>query len=641
DNISADTNVTIRYTVVANGSCGSTQADVTFTVKNNPQIPIVSLATQPSCTTEGTSIISNYIGTNTYVFTPSGPTVDATGLVSGMVFGTSYTVTSNSAGCSSAASTSFTNAAAICAKDDAFTIVGINEIANAGNVLIGNPTTPDTFNGSPVTIGLVNLAVITPATPLSQDSPVPNIDITSGQVNVPSNTPAGTYKLIYRICEILNPSNCDTATVTVVVKAATIIANDDMGSLVGGFLGGKALSNVLANDTLNGTPIIETNVKTTFVSSTNEGITLSGTEVMVAAGTPAGTYTLTYSICEKSNPTNCSQATVSVTVTKNTNAHAIVTGSDTISINGYIGGTALVNVLANDKLNENDINASEIILTAIDIPAGIILKNDGTINIMPGMAGGKYTLTYQICEIANSSNCTTGTVTIFVETPSIALIETVVLNDSNGNGYAEAGETLTYRYVVTNTGNTDLKNISVSDLLPGMIISGGPINLAIGESDNYSFIGSYILSQADINSGRVTSQGTVSAITTSGIPLLDKSDPVNLVGNDPTVFDLSGCIIKVFNAVSPNGDGMNDRFYIQGLECYTDNTVSIFNRWGVLVFERDHYNNTDIVFVGLSEGRSTIKNSDGLPEGTYYYVIKYKDSKSNPHQEVGYLYLSK
>jgi gliding motility-associated-like protein len=50
---------------------------------------------------------------------------------------------------------------------------------------------------------------------------------------------------------------------------------------------------------------------------------------------------------------------------------------------------------------------------------------------------------------------------------------------------------------------------------------------------------------------------------------------------------------KCFNAVAPNGNGDNKVFRIRGLECYADNTVEIYNRWGVLVFERAGYNNDD------------------------------------------------
>jgi len=114
----------------------------------------------------------------------------------------------------------------------------------------------------------------------------------------------------------LNPTNCDTATVSVSVNAPAIVANDDAGTSVNGSTGGTAFTNVLANDTLNGVAVVPSKVTTTFVSATNAGITLSGTNVLVAAGTPAGSYTLTYQICEVLNASNCDTAIVTVTVTE-------------------------------------------------------------------------------------------------------------------------------------------------------------------------------------------------------------------------------------------------------------------------------------------------------------------------------------
>ena len=39
----------------------------------------------------------------------------------------------------------------------------------------------------------------------------------TGEVSVAPGTPAGTYTLVYEICEFLNPTNCDTAVVTMTV----------------------------------------------------------------------------------------------------------------------------------------------------------------------------------------------------------------------------------------------------------------------------------------------------------------------------------------------------------------------------------------------------------------------------------------
>ena len=104
---------------------------------------------------------------------------------------------------------------------------------------------------------------------------------------------------------------------------------------------------------------------------------------------------------------------------------------------------------------------------------------------------------------------------------------------------------------------------------------------------------------------------------------------------------VSGCAIKVYNAVTPDGSDKYDKLVIQGLECYPDNSIEIFNRWGVLVFERDHYNNDDIVFRGISEGRVTVEKSQELPAGTYFYILKYRDSDSNAFEKSGYLYLNR
>jgi len=95
----------------------------------------------------------------------------------------------------------------------------------------------------------------------------------------------------------------------------------------------------------------------------------------------------------------------------------------------------------------------------------------------------------------------------------------------------------------------------------------------------------------------------------------------------------------IYNAVSPNGDGINDSFYIKGIDKYPDNRVEIYNRWGVKVYDATSYNENDVMFKGYSDGRSTVKRGEGLPAGTYFYVLKY--NKNNTIIEnTGYLYIA-
>ena len=93
------------------------------------------------------------------------------------------------------------------------------------------------------------------------------------------------------------------------VVGAVIDAVDDTGTVANGATGGTAVPNVLVNDTLNGAPATLANVTLTQVSTSNPNVTLNTATgaVNVAPGTPAGTYTLVYEICEqlKISTSNC------------------------------------------------------------------------------------------------------------------------------------------------------------------------------------------------------------------------------------------------------------------------------------------------------------------------------------------------
>jgi len=47
------------------------------------------------------------------------------------------------------------------------------------------------------------------------------------------------------------------------------------------------------------------------------------------------------------------------------------------------------------------------------------------------------------------------------------------------------------------------------------------------------------------------------------------------------------------NTFSPNGDGINDIFYVRGTGLFRVNSMMIFNRWGELVFEKKNFSVND------------------------------------------------
>ncbi|KUF45141.1 hypothetical protein AS361_15045 [Myroides marinus] len=100
--------------------------------------------------------------------------------------------------------------------------------------------------------------------------------------------------------------------------------------------------------------------------------------------------------------------------------------------------------------------------------------------------------------------------------------------------------------------------------------------------------------------------------------------------------------IVIYNAVSPNSDGKNDYFFIENINRFPNNTVEIYNRWGVKVYDTKNYDSAGNVFRGYSNGRATLNKSDRLATGTYYYVVTYQYSDSRGTQmkkKTGYLHL--
>jgi gliding motility-associated-like protein len=76
--------------------------------------------------------------------------------------------------------------------------------------------------------------------------------------------------------------------------------------------------------------------------------------------------------------------------------------------------------------------------------------------------------------------------------------------------------------------------------------------------------------------------------------------------------------IIVYNAMSPNGDGVNDNLIIEGLHNYPNNKIQIFNRWGNTIFTTEGYHNE---FDGTWDNKL-------LPDGTFFYILEDGEGKT-------------
>jgi gliding motility-associated-like protein len=77
--------------------------------------------------------------------------------------------------------------------------------------------------------------------------------------------------------------------------------------------------------------------------------------------------------------------------------------------------------------------------------------------------------------------------------------------------------------------------------------------------------------------------------------------------------------VRIPNALSPNGDGLDDTWEIDNIGVYPSNHVLVFNRWGNKIFETTNYGRAN-------EWNGTIKGQPA-PVGTYYYVITLGNGK--------------
>lgn len=87
-------------------------------------------------------------------------------------------------------------------------------------------------------------------------------------------------------------------------------------------------------------------------------------------------------------------------------------------------------------------------------------------------------------------------------------------------------------------------------------------------------------------------------------------DPLNTCNES-----LSQDSIKFYSGITPNGDGINDAWIIDGITSVVNPKVYIFNRWGKMVWEGVDYDNTNVVW------RGDDMNGKILPAGTYYFVV--------------------
>ncbi|MBL7883488.1 MAG: gliding motility-associated C-terminal domain-containing protein, partial [Bacteroidia bacterium] len=337
----------------------------------------------------------------------------------------------------------------------------------------------------------------------------------------------------------------------------------------------------------------------------------------------AGSYTVTITDangCTASqttiltNPTSLTISNSSVSPTCNTTANGSIdvtvvggttpysyqwSGASTATtedLTAILNGTYFVNVL--------DVNGCAIADTIILLPIQTVIADAG--NDTTYCQSGALTLT------ATSTN---GISYQWFELPgntSVGNTASVIVNPTGTTDY--------YVVVDNGTGCTSNDTISVTaNPLPN--VNAGPdhtivigTNTLIGGMPTSSTAGSAIVWTPSTTLNNSTAPNPIASPTVTTTYTVTVTSPQGCISIDSTLVTVLPTIVFP-DGFSPNGDGVNDEWIIDGIETFPNCTVEVYNRWGELLFQSPGYKEK---WNGTYKGQA-------LPVGTYYYIIDLGD----------------
>jgi len=181
------------------------------------------------------------------------------------------------------------------------------------------------------------------------------------------------------------------------------------------------------------------------------------------------------------------------------------------------------------------------VITAADVQAGSV-KNTAT-------ASGTDPKGNPVDSNPDSTNTTTG------QSPALVLDKKVAaVTDVNGNGRTDAGDTISWTFDLTNTGDVALTAVKVNDPLAGAVTCP-PGSLAPGATVTCTADNAYVITAADVQAGSVNNTATASATDRDGNPVASNPDSTTTPVKQSPALVLDK---KVASVTDVNGNGKTD-----------------------------------------------------------------------------------
>jgi gliding motility-associated-like protein len=207
---------------------------------------------------------------------------------------------------------------------------------------------------------------------------------------------------------------------------------------------------------------------------------------------------------------------------------------------------------------------------------------------------------------------TNSTTTTYSWSPAAGLTSAAI-----SNPVATTNNAVGYTVTATLNGCVRTKTINIG-IKPNPVITAAP-NKTIVDGDQAQLTGTA--------NNPVTIAWTPSNTLTGANTLFPVAKPSATTVYTLTVKDVNSCTstatatitvipycIKVRNAFTPNGDGINDKWLVtNGAPCTSQITAAVFNRYGQQVYKNENYQDN---WDGMYNGKP-------VADGTYYYAITF------------------
>ncbi len=216
-----------------------------------------------------------------------------------------------------------------------------------------------------------------------------------------------------------------------------------------------------------------------------------------------------------------------------------------------------------------------------------------------------------ICTGASFKSNTSGNATSYSWSPV-----TGVSDPSIANPVLSPSATTTYTVTATTGNCSTFKTFTVS-VVPGVtVFAGNNVTVIEGQSVQLNGSGSqgvYLWAPATgLSATNILNPVAKPAVTTTYT--LKITSVQGCTGTDDVDVNVVPYCIKPMEAITPNGDGINERWLVTNGNCISSVAVHVYNRYGSPVYESKDYKND---WEGTYKGKP-------VPDATYYFVVEYK-----------------